>query len=128
MDDAADARNDTPTTAKDGSTSAPASKSSGRTDSAASASTRSAEQSMTAEELLELARKAWKAGNARDTYKYANKSRYKQPSAEATELATLAACKMKLDEAAKSSFKELSGDRRKRVRNECRDLGVRVGL
>jgi hypothetical protein len=132
VDDAAEARSDKPTSAEGGnagSSSSSSSKSGGsRTDDAAAASTRSAEQSMTADELLELARKAWKAGNARDTLKYANKSRYKDPSAEASELATLAACKMKLDAAAKTSYKDLSGDRRKRVRNQCRDMGVRVGL
>lgn len=83
---------------------------------------------MTAAENLEKARLAWKAGNAKDTYKYANKSRFKEPTPEATELATLAACKMKLDDAAKSSFKQLSGDRKKRTRGACRDFGVRVGL
>jgi hypothetical protein len=82
----------------------------------------------TPEEHLALARAAWKAGNARDTYKYANKSRYKQSTDEANELATLAACKMKLDEAAKSSYKQLDGERKKRTRNACRDYGVRVGL
>jgi hypothetical protein len=122
-----DARTDTAGPAAD-QRSAAASKSSGRTDNAGSASTRSNEPQLTAEELLELARAAWKSGNARETYKYANKSRYKQPSAEATELATLAACKMKLDDAAKGTFKDLSGDRRKRVRTACRELGVRVGL
>lgn len=83
---------------------------------------------MTAEEALARARAAWKAGNAKDTFKYANKSRYKQNSAEANELAALAACKMKLDDAAKSAYKQLSGDRKKRTRTACRDMGVRVGL
>ncbi|MBC8074412.1 MAG: hypothetical protein IAG13_39195, partial [Deltaproteobacteria bacterium] len=128
-DDAADARIDgAPAADAHETPAATTNKPSGRTDSAASASTRSAEAKLTAEELLALARTAWKAGNARDTYKFGNKSRYKQPSAEATELVTLAACKMKLDDAAKATFKDLDGDRRKRVRNECRELGVRVGL
>jgi hypothetical protein len=35
---------------------------------------------------------------------------------------------MKLDDAAKSSFKQLSGDRKKHTRTACRDFGVRVGL
>jgi hypothetical protein len=83
---------------------------------------------MTAEELLELARKAWAAGNSRDTYKYANKSRYKKNSAEATELATLSACKLKLEKSAKSSFDSLSGDKRRKVRQKCRDWGVWVGI
>jgi hypothetical protein len=99
-----------------------------RTDAASTSGTASAEGPMTAAESLEKARAAWKAGNAKDTYKYANKSRFKEPSPEATELATLAACKMKLDDAAKSSFKQLSGDRKKRTRTACRDFGVRVGL
>ncbi|MBK8234623.1 MAG: hypothetical protein IPK74_03600 [Deltaproteobacteria bacterium] len=97
-------------------------------DSAAGAGERSSDAGLDAAEALERARAAWKAGNAKDTYKYANKSRYKQPSGEGNELATLAACKMKLDEAAKSSFKLLDGERRKRTRNACRDFGVRVGL
>lgn len=83
---------------------------------------------LSAEELLELARKAWNAGNARDTFKYANQSRYKEPSGEATELSTLAACKMRQPDAARASFDELDGDRRRRVRSACRDMGVRVGL
>ena len=110
------------------STTKPASRPSSRTDAASGSGTSSAEPPMTAAENLEKARLAWKAGNAKDTYKYANKSRFKEPTPEATELATLAACKMKLDDAAKSSFKQLSGDRKKRTRGACRDFGVRVGL
>ncbi len=91
-------------------------------------STPSPDANLTAEELLELARKAWAAGNSRDTYKYANKSRYKKNSAEATELATLSACKLKLEKSAKSSFDDLSGDKRRKVRQKCRDWGVWVGL
>ena len=83
---------------------------------------------LTAEELLELARKAWKEGNARDAYKYANKSRYKKPSVEATELATLAACKLHLEKSAKASFDGLEGDKRRKVRQKCREWGVWVGL
>ena len=126
-----DGRTDTVAQAGTTATATPAtnrpSKSTGA-DSAAGAGERSSDAGLDAAEALERARAAWKAGNAKDTYKYANKSRYKQPSGEGNELATLAACKMKLDEAAKSSFKLLDGERRKRTRNACRDFGVRVGL
>lgn len=126
-----DGRTDTVAQAGTTATATPAtnrpSKSKGA-DSAAGAGERSSDAGLDAAEALERARAAWKAGNAKDTYKYANKSRYKQPSGEGNELATLAACKMKLDEAAKSSFKLLDGERRKRTRNACRDFGVRVGL
>jgi hypothetical protein len=88
----------------------------------------SADANLTAEELLELARKAWAAGNYRDAYKYANKSRYKKASTEATELATLSACKLNLEKSARASFDSLSGDKRRKVRQKCRDYGVWVGL
>lgn len=103
--------------------------SSGRTTPIGSSSARADDtRKLSAEELLTLARQAWKDGNARDTFKYANQSRYKQPSAEATELSTLAACKMHQTDSARSSFDDLDGDRRRRVRTACRDMGVRVGL
>jgi len=116
-------------TAKDTTPASTSSKSKSRTSATPIApSTPSPESSMTAEELLALAKKAWAAGNARDTYKYANKSRYKKPSTEATELATLSACKLNLEKSAKSSFDDLSGEKRRKVRQKCRDWGVWVGL
>jgi hypothetical protein len=124
-----DAKDDEPIAVddRDATPASTSSKSSSRTDHV-SPSKPNPDANLTAAENLEKARAAWKAGNAKDTYKYANKSRFKEPTDEATELATLAACKMKLDEAAKSSYKQLDGDRKKRTRTACRDFGVRVGL
>jgi len=121
---AADEPNDEPDAAPASTGAKP---SSARTDNVAP-SKPSPDANLTAAENLEKARVTWKAGNAKDTYKYANKSRFKEPTDEATELATLSACKMKLDEAAKSSYKQLGGDRKKRTRLACREFGVRVGL
>lgn len=127
VDVAVDDDGPSPDDKPEGATAQPTARPSSRTDTLTPTKP-AADANATPEENLALARAAWKSGNAKDTFKYANKSRYKQPTAEANELATLSACKMKLDESAKSSYKQLEGERKKRARNTCRDFGVRVGL
>ena len=85
---------------------------------------------MTAEELLEEAKTALKEKRYRDAYRLATRSNYKKKSNETMLVKGKAACGMKDEKAAKNVMKDfaLNDDRRKEIRNFCRDRGVRVGL
>ena len=97
---------------------------------ASSASTdRAAEDGMSAEELLQAAREAYKKGKVRDAYRLANLSNQKKKSDDALELKAKSACRMKNKDLAKSAYKALPmGDKRRDVRQTCREHDVRLGL
>jgi hypothetical protein len=90
---------------------------------------RAAEDQMSAEELLRAAKEAYAKGKARDAYRLANLSHQKQKSDDALEVKAKAACRMKNKDLAKSAFKSLPlGEKRREVRQTCREFDVRLGL
>jgi hypothetical protein len=90
---------------------------------------RAAEDAMTAEELLRAAKEAYAKGKARDAYRLANLSNQKAKSDDALEVKAKAACRMKNKDLAKSAYKNLPlGEKRREVRQTCRENEIRLGL
>jgi hypothetical protein len=90
---------------------------------------RAAEDAMTAEELLRAAKEAYAKGKARDAYRLANLSNQKAKSDDALEVKAKAACRMKNKDLAKSAYKNLPlGEKRRDVRQTCRESDIRLGL
>lgn len=90
---------------------------------------RAAEDAMSAEELLAAAKEAYKKGKARDAYRLANLSNQKKKSEEAVVLKANSACRMKNKDLAKSAYKTLPmGEKRREVRQTCREQDIRLGL
>jgi hypothetical protein len=90
----------------------------------------SGEAAMTAEELLEEAKKALSEKRYRDAYRLATRSGYKKKTNETYTVKAKAACGMKDEASAKDAMKALpmGDDRRKVIREYCREKGVRLGI
>lgn len=91
---------------------------------------RSAESSMSAEELLAAAKEALDQGNNRDAYRLATSSVRKQPSEDGSLIRGKAACGLRNKGRAKDAMRtfKLTDDRRKAIRETCKANGIRVGL
>ena len=74
------------------------------------------------------ASKAYFGGNASQAYNLAVASLKVSRNGLALEIKTLAACKLKRADAAKSAYKGLSKGTKKTVRKKCKDMGVRLPL
>jgi hypothetical protein len=82
----------------------------------------------TADELLTGARKALEAGKSTEAYRLATLSVSKKRTEAALEIKARAACRLGGKGAARSASESLSRARRRAVRRECREHGIRLGL
>jgi len=85
---------------------------------------------MTAEQLLEEAKTALSEKRYRDAYRLATRSGYKKKTNETYTVKAKAACGMKDEASAKDAMHSLpmGDDRRKAIREYCREKGVRLGI